>query len=66
MFLIKFMENDNIGPEKILKVYDSKTGMKGIVVIDNTIRGPGKGGIRMTSDVNEEEVFRLEIGRAHV
>jgi len=28
-------------------------------VIDNTALGPGKGGIRMTPDVSEQEVFRL-------
>ena len=53
------IEYDEFGPEKILKVYDPKTGMKGITVIHNTARGPGKGGIRMTPSVNEEEVFRL-------
>lgn len=50
---------DEFGPEKIIKVKDEEVGMEGIVVIDNTVRGPGKGGIRMTPDVNEEEVRRL-------
>ncbi len=50
---------DEFGPEKILEVYDPHTGMKGVVVIDNTARGPGKGGIRMTHTVDKEEVFRL-------
>jgi len=50
---------DEWGPEKVLQVYDSSTGMKGILVIDNTALGPGKGGIRMTPTVNLEEVFRL-------
>jgi glutamate dehydrogenase (NAD(P)+) len=50
---------DEFGPEKILTVYDSQTGMKGFVVIENTALGPGKGGIRMTSTVNQEEVARL-------
>jgi len=50
---------DNLGPEKIIEVYDSKTGMKGFVVIDNTKRGPGKGGIRMTPSVTVEEISRL-------
>ncbi len=47
------------GPEKILSVYDSKAGMRGVVVIDNTTLGPGKGGIRMTPTVEVEEVARL-------
>ena len=50
---------DELGPEKIIEIYDSKTGMKGFVVIDNTKRGPGKGGIRMTPSVTVEEVSRL-------
>jgi glutamate dehydrogenase (NAD(P)+) len=50
---------DEWGPEKILQVYEPKTGMKGILVIDNTTLGPGKGGIRMTSTVTIQEVFRL-------
>ena len=52
-------EADEIGPELVVEVYNKKIGLKGILVIDNTKRGPGKGGIRMTSNVNPEEVFRL-------
>ncbi|MFC1487130.1 Glu/Leu/Phe/Val dehydrogenase [Thermoproteota archaeon] len=51
--------NDEWGPEKILQVYDPKTGMKGILIIDNSALGPGKGGIRMLSTVSTEEIFRL-------
>jgi glutamate dehydrogenase/leucine dehydrogenase len=50
---------DEFGPEKVLEVYDAKTGMRGILVIDNTKRGSGKGGIRMTPTVDVLEVFRL-------
>ncbi len=50
---------DEWGPEKILQVYDQETNMKGILVIDNTALGPGKGGIRITATVTIEEVFRL-------
>ncbi len=50
---------DFLGPEKILKAYDPKTGMKAVIVLDNTARGPAKGGIRMTPTVDEEEVFGL-------
>ena len=56
-FIEKFL--DEWGPEKILQVYDPETKMKGILVIDNTVLGPGKGGIRMTPTVEVEEVFRL-------
>lgn len=50
---------DKYGPETVVSVYDQKTGMRGVLVIDNTVLGPGKGGIRMTADVTEEEVLRL-------
>src|SRR3989344_2072302 len=51
--------SDEFGPEMIVEVYDTKTNMKGVLVIHNTALGPGKGGIRMTPTVNVEEVFRL-------
>jgi len=50
---------DEWGPEKILQVYDPNVGMKGVLVIDNTTLGPGKGGIRMLPTVTTEEIFRL-------
>lgn len=50
---------DMWGPEKILQVYDPKTQMRGVLVIDNTTLGPGKGGIRMMPTVTTREVFRL-------
>jgi len=50
---------DQFGPEYIVEVYDPQIGMEGFLVIDNTALGPGKGGIRMTAGVNEEEVWRL-------
>jgi glutamate dehydrogenase/leucine dehydrogenase len=46
-------------PELTLKVYNPKLGVWGFVVVDNTKLGPGKGGIRMTASVTEEEVFHL-------
>lgn len=53
------IKKDEFGPEKILKVEDKKTGMKGFLVIDNRALGPGKGGIRMTPTVTVEEVAKL-------
>lgn len=52
-------EIDEWGPEKVLQVYDPDTGMKGVLVIDNTSKGPGKGGIRFAPSVTPLEVFRL-------
>lgn len=51
--------NDDLGPEKVIKLYDPKTGMTGIVCLDNTKLGPAKGGCRMRPDVTEDEVMRL-------
>jgi len=51
--------HDSFGPEKIIHLYNPKLGVKAILVLDNLSRGPGKGGIRMTDTVDEEEVFRL-------
>ncbi len=53
------MKKDKFGPEYIIKVYDARIGMEGFLVIDNTTLGLGKGGIRMTPSVTEEEVCRL-------
>ena len=53
------IKKDEFGPEYIINIYDPKLKMEGFLVIDNTILGPGKGGIRMTPSVTAEEVFRL-------
>jgi glutamate dehydrogenase (NAD(P)+) len=50
---------DEWGPEKIVAVSDTRTGMKGVLVIDNTSRGIGKGGTRMQPTVSVEEIARL-------
>ncbi|OGG40478.1 hypothetical protein A2116_01845 [Candidatus Jorgensenbacteria bacterium GWA1_49_17] len=50
---------DKFGPEYVLTVYDSKLGMEGFLVVDNTVLGPGKGGMRMTPTVTVEEISRL-------
>ena len=52
-------EIDEWGPEKVLQVYDPDTGMKGVLVIDNTSTGPGKGGIRFAPSVTPIEIFKL-------
>jgi glutamate dehydrogenase/leucine dehydrogenase len=51
--------NDDIGPEMIVHVYDPKTEMRGIVVVDNTAIGIAKGGVRLQPDVTVGEVFGL-------
>lgn len=50
---------DELGPIKTVHVYDPRSGMKGIVVIDNVARGPAIGGVRLSPDIDTEEVVRL-------
>lgn len=50
---------DDLGPAKIVHLYDPGTGLRGIVVVDNVACGPSIGGIRMAPDVTTDEVFRL-------
>jgi glutamate dehydrogenase (NAD(P)+) len=50
---------DEWGPEKVVCVSDARTGMRGVLVIDNTARGMGKGGTRMSTTVSVGEVARL-------
>src|SRR3989344_3311917 len=52
-------EFDDLGPEKVLQVYNPKVGMHGYVVLDNLALGVGKGGIRMTPTVDLPEVAKL-------
>lgn len=50
---------DDYGPEKVVCVSDTRSGMRGVLVIDNTARGMGKGGTRMSPTVTVEEIARL-------
>jgi glutamate dehydrogenase (NAD(P)+) len=50
---------DKWGPEKFVRVYDPVIGMEGILCIDNTALGPGKGGMRIRAGVSPSEVFKL-------
>jgi glutamate dehydrogenase/leucine dehydrogenase len=51
---------NELGPEKIVHVYDPETGMKGVVVIDCTALGmTAGGGIRMLPDITTREIFQL-------
>ena len=50
---------DEWGPEYVVQVSKPEIDLVGFLIIDNTTLGPGKGGIRMTPNVTEEEVRRL-------
>ena len=54
-----FEFTDELGPAKIVHIYDAWTGLKAIVAIDNVACGPSIGGIRMAPDVSAGEAFRL-------
>jgi len=50
---------DELGPEKVVFLYEPRTQMKAIVVVDNVAAGPAIGGVRMAPDVTATEVRRL-------
>ncbi|HEX9856907.1 MAG TPA: Glu/Leu/Phe/Val dehydrogenase, partial [Paracoccaceae bacterium] len=50
---------DDLGPEKLLEITEHKTGLRAIVIVDNTAAGPAIGGCRMAPDVTAAECFRL-------
>lgn len=50
---------DEWGPEKVICISDAKSGMRGVLVLDNTARGMGKGGTRMSPNLTVREIARL-------
>lgn len=50
---------DELGPAKIIHVYEPACQLKGVLVVDNVAAGPSIGGLRMAPDVSTEECFRL-------
>ena len=50
---------DELGPFKIIHVYEPSVGLKAVLVVDNVARGPAIGGVRIAPDVSTEECFRL-------
>ncbi len=50
---------DDLGPEKVIEIYDPETGLRAVLVVDNVAAGPAIGGVRMAIDVDTEECFRL-------
>ncbi len=53
------IEFDDIGPAKIVQIYAPHIPVRGVVVVDNTARGPAIGGVRVSAEVDVEEVYRL-------
>ena len=50
---------DELGPAKVIHVYEPSVGLKGVLVVDNVARGPSIGGLRIGLEVCTEECFRL-------
>lgn len=50
---------DDLGPAKIIHIYEPSVNLKAILVVDNVAAGPSIGGVRMACDVTPEECFRL-------
>jgi glutamate dehydrogenase (NAD(P)+) len=53
------IEFDELGPAKIVQLYAPQIPFRALVVVDNTARGPAIGGVRVSTEVNVEEVYRL-------
>jgi len=50
---------DDLGPEKIIHIYEPVSKLRAIVVIDNVAAGPAIGGVRMAPDLTITEIMRL-------
>jgi glutamate dehydrogenase/leucine dehydrogenase len=50
---------DELGPAKIIHVYEPGLDLRAVLVLDNVAAGPSIGGVRMAADVTTEECFRL-------
>ncbi len=50
---------DDLGPLKVIHVYEPSVNLKAVLVVDNIAKGPSIGGVRMAADVSTEECMRL-------
>jgi len=50
---------DDLGPSKIVEIYEPSVDLRATVVVDNVAAGPAIGGVRMEPDVTVDECFRL-------
>lgn len=55
----EFCFADDLGPAKVIHIYEPSTKLKAVVVVDNVAAGPSIGGVRMAPNVSTEECFRL-------
>jgi glutamate dehydrogenase (NAD(P)+) len=50
---------DELGPAKIIHVFEPSANLKAVLVVDNVAAGPAIGGVRMAPDVTTGECVRL-------
>ncbi|MES9870714.1 MAG: Glu/Leu/Phe/Val dehydrogenase [Sedimenticola sp.] len=50
---------DELGPGKIIHIYEPNHNLKAVLVVDNVAAGPAIGGLRMAPDVSTKECARL-------
>lgn len=54
-----FEFTDELGPTKVIHIYEPSVSLRATLVVDNVAAGPSIGGLRMASDVSTRECFRL-------
>ncbi len=59
MVLDEFRFADELGPLKVIHVYEPRINLRAVLVVDNVATGPSIGGLRMAPDVTTAECFRL-------
>src|SRR3990167_8901913 len=50
---------DELGPAKLVFIWEPALELRAVVAIDNVACGPAIGGVRMAPDAGAEEAFRL-------
>ncbi len=53
------MLDNNLGPEKTIEFYSPRYGFRAFLIIDNTALGPAIGGVRVSKNLELDEVRRL-------
>jgi glutamate dehydrogenase (NAD(P)+) len=54
-----FAYADELGPSKVIEIYEPALDLRAILVVDNVACGPAIGGVRMAADADLAECFRL-------
>ena len=57
--MLQIVNSDDLGPAKVIRVWEPGLGLEGALVVDNVACGPAIGGLRMAPDVSAAECFHL-------